>query len=221
MSDEEAPRDEGPSLVRLVLLRGLLLGVGLGLVFTLALWDLKHLGFGPAVAGLGAGVILAATTVVEVVALRREPTKWRAVRGAGAASLVAFGGVWVAIFQVPYTTVAIGELSTVAAFKAVETTWDRVKAIKGDFFGTALVVAAIFGVATFVRLAGLGARGRLVGSVLVAPVACVPGLLLMFVRQGSAQASIVFCVLGCLVAVPLFLETADTIERRLRGRART
>src|SRR5438045_2497757 len=91
------------------------------------------------------------------------------------------------------------------------------------FMSIAMMLALIFGTATFarVRRAGLGERAKIAIAI---AVACAPGLLaferLSRRRPSSSDAHMIEMGLaGCLVIVPVVLEITDALERRLQRRA--
>ncbi len=209
----EPTRD--PSLVRLMLLRGALVGGALAALFDLLFHDAA---LGAAVAGLILGAIFSGTAAIEEWS-RRARSRWRALVGAFLSGLFALTCCVLAVFQVPYTVVAMRTGSLERALGVIEEVSDRFEEHALTYIAISLMLSPIFAVETWRRVRGVGENGRVPLALALTPFLCAPGFL-MFALSVSNQRdtpTVAMALTGCLVAIPFLLELADFLERRLAG----
>jgi hypothetical protein len=215
------PRRE-PSLLKLMLLRGALVGIVVGsiLVLVIGVGEDTNKKLGAFVAGVILGGIFSVTAFVERLARSRDASLRRDLLAALVSGTVAFVGVMLGAFQVPYTVVALTTGSPAEALSVVPEVWDRVF---GDerplqFLSIALMPAPIFAMGTFERVRGLAWKTRACLALVTAVPCALP--VLLFVLSGGGRRDTQFfaeALAACVVAIPLLLELADWLERRLAG----
>lgn len=209
-----------PSLAVLLVLRGVLVGAVLALLFVGAFEATPRIVLGAVVAGVLGGLSLAATAIVETRAESREPGLGRDLRAAALATLVAFVASWATIFQVPYTVVMIRTSSPSAAMETLRTFLHEMGEFDSRTYALAslpVMLAPVLGACAFVRLRGLRGAPRYLSALILGAVSSAPGLV-FFLRRGTIADSeqIVLALAGCIVFLPLVHGAADSIERRTR-----
>jgi hypothetical protein len=198
-----------------MLLRGPVLGVALSAIFAFTLfhgWLFRNIGF--AAGGL-LGALFSVTAVFEAIARQRPSSLRRDVISGLAVTAFAFVSGLLVVFQAPYTVALLSTGSPIAALEVVEEAWLWSFTRNPAFFiALSLMLAPMFGVGTFARVRGLDRRGRALAA-FVTPVLSAPGFLLAWVSARELAGVLGALLLGCLVAIPLLLELADFLERRL------
>jgi hypothetical protein len=207
-----------PSLLKLMLLRGALIGAALAAIFALLFHDGRGVALGAVVAGLILGAIFSGTAFVEERA-RRSSSPSRAREGALVSGVFAFACGVLAIFQVPYTVVAITTRSQEDAIGVVREAYDKVMDHLPVYISLPLMLSPIFAIGTWVRVRGTRGRGRVLAT-LATPILSAPGLALFACSVSSSREvpEVAMALAGCLLAVPLLLELADSLERRLASK---
>ncbi len=207
----EPTRD--PSLVRLMLLRGALIGGALAALFVLVFHEAA---LGAVVAGLILGALFSATAFIEERA-RRASFRGRALAGALASGSFAFVCGVLAMFQVPYTVVAITTGSQKEALSALQQVYDKLSGDVLVYVALSLMLSPMFALGTWVRVRGSSARGRVLAALATPLLSAPPFAVIFFPHPRGDEVAIGIALAGCLVAVPILLELADWLERRLAG----